>query len=66
MTELTVEEAIGILRERGCDIEEQTILLMNQKAYRVNGVYRFGDWLISGMCRDTTGSRRMRVMGAVS
>ena len=46
MPELTVEEATGILRNRGYDIEEQTIFLMNQKAYRVNGVYRFGDWLI--------------------
>ena len=43
---MTLDQAIQILRSQGYSIEEQTIFLWNRKAYRVDGVYRFGDWLV--------------------
>ena len=43
---MTVDQAIQILRSQGHSIEEQNIFLWNRKAYRVDGVYRFGDWLV--------------------
>jgi hypothetical protein len=43
---MTIEEAIRLLRRLGYQIDEESIFLMNQKAYRVNGNYRFADWIL--------------------